>query len=57
MKKLRKRIGTIDASITNRTQNMEGRISGIEDTIKESDTSVKENIKSKKNPDTKHPGN
>jgi hypothetical protein len=36
---------------------MEGRISGIEDTIKESDTSVKENIKSKKNPDTKHPGN
>jgi hypothetical protein len=29
----------------------------VGDTIKEIDTSIKENIKSKKIPDTKHPGN
>jgi hypothetical protein len=32
----------------NRIQQMEGRISGIEDIIKEIDASVKENVKSKK---------
>jgi hypothetical protein len=46
---------------------MEDRISGVEDIIEETDTSVKENVKSKKkkkkkerkkrNPDTKHPEN
>ena len=35
---------------------MEERISGIEDIIEEMDTSVKENVKSKKFL-TKHPGN
>jgi hypothetical protein len=33
MKNLEKRTGTIDTSITNRTQEMEERISVIEDTI------------------------
>ena len=47
MENLGKLIGTTDASITNRIQEMEERISGIEDVIKEIDTSVKENIKSK----------
>ena len=37
-----------EASIINRTQETEKRISGIEDTIEEIDTSVKENVKSKK---------
>jgi len=34
-------------SITNEIQEMEERISGIEDTIEEIDTSAKENVKSK----------
>lgn len=43
-------------SITNGMQEMEERISGIEDTIKETDTSAKENVKcnkflTKKNPE------
>jgi hypothetical protein len=33
---------------------MEKLISGIEDKIEETDTSVKENVKSKKIPDRKH---
>ena len=48
MENLGKRTGTAEVSITNRIQEMEERISGIEDTIEEIDTSVKENIKSKK---------
>jgi hypothetical protein len=44
---LRKRTGTTDVSITNRIQEMEERISDVEDTIEESDISVKENAKSK----------
>jgi hypothetical protein len=36
---------------------MEERIPGIEDTTEEIDTLVKENAKSKKVPDKKHPGN
>jgi uncharacterized protein YoxC len=44
---------TTDASITNRIQEMEERISGVEDTIEQIDTSVRENVKS----DTKHLGN
>ena len=47
-KNLRKIIGTTDASITNRIQEMEERIPGTEDTIEEIDISVKENAKSKK---------
>jgi hypothetical protein len=45
---LGKRTGTTDASITSRIQEMEDRISGAEDMIKEIDASVKENVKSKK---------
>jgi hypothetical protein len=44
----KKRTGTTDASITNRIQKMEERISGIENTTEEIDTSIKENVKSKK---------
>ena len=42
------RSGVIDASITNRIQELEKRISGAEDTIENIDTTVKENAKSKK---------
>jgi chromosome segregation ATPase len=38
----------IDASITNRIQEMEERISGTEDTIEKIDTTIKENEKYKK---------
>jgi hypothetical protein len=44
---LGKRSGVIDASITNRTQEIEERISGEEDTIENIDTTVKENAKCK----------
>jgi predicted nucleic acid-binding Zn-ribbon protein len=44
---LGKRSGVIDASITNRIQEIEERISGAEDTIENIDTTVKENAKSK----------
>ena len=47
MENLGKRTGTTDVSITNRIQEMEERISDVEDTIEESDISVKENAKSK----------
>jgi DNA repair exonuclease SbcCD ATPase subunit len=43
---LGKRSGAIDASITNRIQEMEDRISGAEDTIENIDT-IKENAKCK----------
>ena len=42
------RSGVIDASITNRIQELEERTSGIEDTIENIDTTVKENTKCKK---------
>jgi predicted nucleic acid-binding Zn-ribbon protein len=48
IKNLRKRTGTADTSITNRIQEMEERILGIEDTIEEIGTLVKENIKCQK---------
>jgi chromosome segregation ATPase len=57
MEKSKERTGTTDASITNKIQEMKKRISGVEDTIEETDISVKENVKSKKNHDTKHSGN
>jgi hypothetical protein len=53
---LGKQSGTIDASISNRTQEMEERISGAEDSIENMYTTIKENAKSK-NPNLKHPGN
>jgi hypothetical protein len=40
--------GVIDASIINRIQEIEERISGAEDTIENIEITVKENAKSKK---------
>ena len=57
MENLGKRTGMTDISITNRIQEMEERISGIGYTMEEIDLLVKENIKSKKIPDIKHPEN
>ena len=48
MESLGKCTRTADASITNRIQEMEERISGVEDTVEEIDSSVKENNKSNK---------
>jgi cell division protein FtsL len=48
IKTLGKKSGTIDTSISNRIQEMEERISGIEDAIENMDTTIKENAKCKK---------
>jgi hypothetical protein len=48
IKSLGKRSGVTNSSITNRTQEIEERISGVEDTLEDIDTTVKENAKSKK---------
>jgi hypothetical protein len=45
---IRKRSGVIDASITNRIQEIEERISSADDSIENMDTTVKENAKCKK---------
>jgi uncharacterized coiled-coil protein SlyX len=45
---LGKRSGVIDASITNRIQEIEKRISGVEDYIENINTTIKENAKYKK---------
>ena len=45
MGNLGKETGTTDASITSRSQEMEERISGVEDTIEEIESLVKENGK------------
>ena len=45
---MRKWSGTTNASINSRIQEMEKRISSAEDTLEETDTLVKENIKSNK---------
>jgi chromosome segregation ATPase len=45
---LGKKSGTIDASISNRTQGMEERISGVEDSIENMGTTLKENANWKK---------
>jgi hypothetical protein len=45
---LGKKSGAIDASINNRIQEMEERISGAEDYIENMDTTIKENVKCKK---------
>ena len=47
LENLGKRSGAIDASITNRIQKIEERISSTEDTIENIDTTIKENEKSK----------
>jgi uncharacterized coiled-coil protein SlyX len=43
-----KKSETIDASISNRIQEMEARISGAEDTIENISTTIKENAKCKR---------
>ena len=48
MKEQGKMIESTDTRITHSIQEMEVRISGIEDTIEEIDTLIKENVKSKK---------
>jgi predicted nucleic acid-binding Zn-ribbon protein len=45
---LRKKSGNIDASISNRIQEMEERISGAEDSIENMGTTIKENANCKK---------
>jgi uncharacterized coiled-coil protein SlyX len=45
---LGKKPGAIGASVSNRIQEMEERISGVEDTIENMDTAIKENAKCKK---------
>jgi chromosome segregation ATPase len=45
---LGKKSEAIDASISNRIQEMEKRISGVEDSIENMDTTIKENAKCKK---------
>jgi uncharacterized coiled-coil protein SlyX len=45
---LGKKSGNIDASISNRLQEMEERISGAEDSIENISTTIKENTKCKK---------
>jgi hypothetical protein len=52
---LGKRSGVIDASITIRIQEIEERMSGVEDTIENTDTTIKENVKCRRYP--KHSGN
>jgi hypothetical protein len=47
MENLGKKSGITDVSITNRVQEIKERISGIEDTLEEIDTTVKENSKHK----------
>jgi hypothetical protein len=40
--------GVTNASITNRMQDIEKRIPGVEDTIEDIDTTIKENAKAKR---------
>ena len=54
---LRKRSRITEVSITNRKQEIEERISGVEDTVEDIGTTVKENSKHKKTPNPKHPEN
>ena len=49
--------GSIDVSISNRIQEIEERISGSEDSVENIYTTIKENAKCKKDPNSKHPGN
>ena len=46
VEELSKQSGSTDTSITNRIQEMEERISGVEDTLGEIDSLTKENLKS-----------
>ena len=46
MENLGKVSGTTDASITNRMKEMEKTVSGVGETVEETDSSVTENVKS-----------
>jgi hypothetical protein len=48
--------GTIAVNISNRIQEMEERVSGAEYSIENMGTTIKENAKCKKDPNSKHPG-
>ena len=52
-----KKSGATDASISNRIQEMEEKISNTKDSIENMGTTIKENAKCKKDPNSKHPGN
>jgi chromosome segregation ATPase len=54
---LGKKSGAIDASMSNRIQEMEERISGAEDSVENMDTTIKKKCKMEKDPNSKHPGN
>jgi hypothetical protein len=54
---LGKKSGTIDASISNRIQEIEESIPGAEDSIENMDTTIKEYAKCRKIQTPKHPGN
>lgn len=47
MNNLGTQTGTSEVSLTNRIQESKERLSGLEDTIEEMDTFIKENVKSK----------
>jgi predicted nucleic acid-binding Zn-ribbon protein len=53
---IEKKSGANDASIINRIQEIEERISGTEDTIENMDTTIKK-CEMQTYPNTKHPGN
>ena len=57
IEKLGKRSGVIDASIANRIQGIEERISGAEDTIEHVENNSQRKYKMQKYPNSKHPGN
>ena len=57
METLEKKSGTTDASISNRIQEMEERISGAEDSIENISTTIKKIENTKKILTLKHPGN
>ena len=49
--------GSIDASVSNGIKEMKERITGTEDSIENIATTIKENCKMQKDPNSKHPGN
>ena len=57
IRKIGKRSGVRDASITNRTQQLNERISHEDDNIENIVTTVKENKKMQEAPNQKYPGN
>jgi uncharacterized coiled-coil DUF342 family protein len=54
---LGKKSGNVHVSISNRIQEMEERISGAEDSIENTGTTIKEKYKMQKDPNSKYPGN